>query len=245
MPSEGKKMTVEHDFRHLSVRFFKDGVLDELRTKVEGRPIYRDVDKVEIKIAGDRLNVFVAPANDVSSVAGQYGKHLTYAELHYKQYEAFKREEEYSVAGTPLSELVFLTEGNRKELRGINVHTAEALAGLEGSALKMLGAGGRILKNKATEFLALAADTAVYSKLNDENAELKARLDALEKAVVVTSNVTEFPVNDSHFAAWDSETIRCWIDEQGGAKPHHNCSRTKLIKLADALNEELALSKVI
>ena len=63
-------------------------------------------------------------------------------------------------AGTPLSELTFLSQGKRLELKALNIHTAEALASLDGGPLKMLGIGGREMKNQAAAYLAKAAGNA-------------------------------------------------------------------------------------
>ncbi len=228
------------DYNHLHVRFYNDAVIDEAATKEAGRPIYKDVEKAEIKIAGDKSTVLVVPAKDQSSVRDpETNQRLTYAQLHYKQYEAFKRQEEFFGSGTPLSELPFLTEGKRRELKAANVHTAEALAGLDGSNLNRLGMGARELKNKAQNFLDVASGSADFDKLSAENKALKARLDALEGKI----STNKESAKTSHFDDWDDETIRVWIVEQGGETPHHKCSRATLITKADELNNAIALKR--
>jgi hypothetical protein len=74
---------------------------------------------------------------------------VTYAEVYNEQYRKFKAGQQQTVSGTPLSEAPFLTEGKRRELRALNIHTVEQLAGLDGANLKTLGMGGREWKNQA------------------------------------------------------------------------------------------------
>jgi hypothetical protein len=237
----------EFDFKHLAVRFFNDSKLNKRKTAEQGRAIYDDIEMVEIRTAGDPKSTLVAPANGPSSVRHpDTNQRLTYAELHEGPYEAFKKGQKFIGSGTPLKELPFLTEARRKELEAANVYTAEALAGLDGTPLQRLGMGARELKNQAQAWLDKAAGTADATKLAAENAALSDRITQLEAMMNtgVTVHQTEvadadIPTAPSPFEDWDDDTIRLWIEEQGG-KAHHKAGHDKLVQTADELNAQLA-----
>jgi hypothetical protein len=240
---------MDYDFSHLHVEFFTDTTHNVRRSAEEGRPIYDDVENVRIRIAGDPKSVLVAPANSASSMRDPMtNERLTYAQLHRGPYEAFKRNEDYRGSGTPLSEITFLTASKRKELASFNIHTVEALAGLDGANLARLGMGGRELKTQAEAWLSKAAGSADITKLAAENETLRARLDAMEAMMNggTKSEPITGPENSagiSPFDDWDDETIRAWIVEQGGDNPHHKCSHDTLVAKADELNAALAAQK--
>jgi hypothetical protein len=234
------------DFSHLHVEFFTEAVHNKRKSVEEGRPIFDDVEKVRIRIAGDPKSVLVAPANSGSAMRDpQTNERLTYAQLHSGPYEAFKRNEAYVGSGTPLSELTFLTESKRKELAALNIHTAESLAGLDGANLNRLGMGARELKTQAEAWLSKATGSAGITKLAAENEALRARLDAMEAMMAgnAAPPAAPKPSDISPFADWDADTIRAWIVEQGGENPHHKCSLETLIAKADELNAAIAAQK--
>lgn len=240
---------MDHDLAHLHIEFFIEAVHNKRESVRQGRPIYDDIEKVRIRLAGDPKSVLVAPANSASSARNpETNERLTYAQLHYKHYEAFKKNEEYKGSGTPLSELTFLTASKRKELAGLNIHTAEALAGLDGANLNRLGMGARELKTQAEAWLANASGSADITRLAGENEALRARLDAMEammngKAPEPAKAEAPAPSGPSPFDDWDDDTIRAWITEQGGENPHHKCSHDTLVAKADELNAALAAQK--
>ncbi len=240
----------ELDFKHLAVKFYTDAKLNKRKTAEAGRAIYEDVEMVQIRIAGDPKSTICAPAHSPSSVRlADTNERLTYAQLHEGPYEAFKKGQEFFGTGTPLKELPFLTDARRKELEASNVYTAEALAGLDGSQLQRLGMGARELKNQAQAWLDKAAGSADVTKLAAENAALSDRIAQLEAMMATGQTVHQPEVADadiptaatpSPFQEWDDDTIRLWIEEQGGSKPHHKLGHDKLVALADELNEKLA-----
>lgn len=236
------------DFKHLHVEFFMDSKYNKRKSAEQGRPVYDDIEKVRIRIAGDPKSTLIAPAKSTSAVRDPVtNERLTYAQLHHGPYEAFKRNEEYRGTGTPLSELSFVTVAKRKELEALNIFTAEALAQLDGANLQRLGMGGRELKTQAEAWLSKAMGSADVTRLSAENEALKARLDAMEAMMNGNPNVPqEEKAGDppaSPFADWDDDTIRTWIVEQGGDNPHHKCSHDTLVAKADELNAALAAQK--
>jgi hypothetical protein len=142
-------------------RFFVNTMPNEAASKAKGRPVFQEMECIELRFAGNRQTVAVFPAHDVEpNATREKGEIVTYAQKYNDQYLKFKALEHQDVAGTPVSELPFLNEAKRRELRALNIHTAEALAALDGTPLKQLGMGGRELKNQAVAYLAAAEGTA-------------------------------------------------------------------------------------
>ena len=233
------------DFSHLHVRFYQDTKENKRESAEKGRPIFDDIEMVEIRIAGDPKSVLVAPAHSASSIRdGSTNLRLTYAQVHSDPYKAFKEGVEYIGSGTPISELSFITKAKAEELKRLNIHTAEALAGLDGTNLERLGIHGRELKNKAEAYLATAAGTADFTKLSGENAALKEQMAALQAQMELiqggkSETEQETEQAESPFASWQDEDIVNWIEANGGPKPHHKSNHDTIVAKADEWNAEL------
>lgn len=159
----------------LIVPFFKAAAVeDAVASKAAGRPIFNDLEVVEIRIAGDRNFAPTFPAQSMWQRID--GEEITYAERWPDAYARFKAGQEQVAHGTPLSELPFLTEARRAELRGLKVYTAEALASIDGKNLANLGPQGREMKNAAASYLDRASGSARDVALAAENEALRAEL---------------------------------------------------------------------
>lgn len=234
----------DYNYKHLHVTFFTEAVKDERKSAEIGRPQFDDVEFVRIKFVGDKQNELVAPAHDAGSMRNpETNERLTYAQQFYKHYEAFQRNAEVRGSGTPLEE-IGISQARIKELNASNVYTLEGLAGLDGSLLQKLGMGARDMKVKAEEYLAKANDNAGLNKLMDENADLRARLERMEKLLAPGATPEpEYDISKSPFGDWDGDTIKLWLEEQGAPKPHHSTGLPKLIRLADEWNAKLERDK--
>lgn len=161
----------------LVVPFFKSVAVEiPAESKKAGRPIYRDEEQVEIRIAGERNYAPTFPAHAVWKRVN--GEEITYAQRFADAYERFAANKEQVADGTPLSELPFLTEAKRATLRSLKVYTAEALATLDGKRLSALGPDARDMKNSAEAYLENARGAADVGALKAEIEELRAKLDA-------------------------------------------------------------------
>jgi len=161
-------------------------VLNPTKTAQEGRPIFDDIEVVEIRFPGSR-NYQPFPVHSEShKVDDPYtgaSRSVTYAERFRKQYEQFKAHEMQTKSGTPLAYVPFLTEARRAELHAQNIYTVEALAAVEGFELKSLGYQGRDLKNKAIEYISERKNAAPDMQMQAELEALRARNQALEDDV--------------------------------------------------------------
>lgn len=227
---------------HLHIEFKVLPIQNMEATRKEGRPIYDDVEHVEIKFVGDPKKVLVAPAHEKFTRDRQTGQWVSYAEAYHKHYEAFQSGQAIKGSGTPIDKLPFLTEGKCAELRALNIHTAEALAGLEGANLSKLGMYGRSLKNQAAEYISHAKETALETRLQAENDDLKARLAALEAAMntPAPAPAVEYTPN-THVRLmdeWTEAELKGFIKEQTGSAPRGQPARETLIAMAKKAHQD-------
>lgn len=156
---------------------------DPFASRKAGRPIFTDLEVCELHFPGDKQHKPVFPAH---SFAGwgedEYGnaEKITYAMKYNEQYLRFKEGRAQVADGTPLSELPFLTEGKRMELKALKIYTAEQLAALDGPNLKNLGQGGRTLKDQAQAFIETAMNSAGSVALAEENTLLRQQIAELK-----------------------------------------------------------------
>lgn len=160
--SDGDSARFAGDDR-LHVRFFTKPRLNPDKSNEANRAIYEDTVYVEIMMPGEKNNIVMRPA--WAQDFQRFPKH----------YAAFQEGAE-QVVGTPLTVLPFLSESQVEEFRYLNIRTVEQLAKLADSASQQV-MGAQDLKAKAQKFLdALNSNERVLA----ENAELKARIAALE-----------------------------------------------------------------
>jgi hypothetical protein len=220
----------------LVVIFKSIAVENPAKTLANGRPMYDDVEVVEIRFPG-RRDYSVFPATAFSDwVQDQFSGSMTkrtYAERFSHQYRQFKEHATQTKQGTPLAFAPFLTEGKRAELRALNVYTVEALSLIEGADLKNLGLEGRDLKNKATEYLAEAQKSAPGMQLQAELEALRARNEALEEdARAMAAKLAAEGSGDEMLDAMTDAQLKDWIHAQTGNRPVGNPVRKTLLRIA-------------
>ena len=231
--------------RHLHIEFKNVAVEDKAKSREAGRPIFKQQEQVHIRFVGDTKKELVAPAQEKCARDPSNGQWISYAQLYHKHYDAFKSGQEVAGEGTPIEELHFIDAAKRAELKALHVHTAEALAGLEGVNLSRLGMYGRELKEKARTYIEKAKDNALETRLTAENTELKARLEALEaqigaRVIPPLAPVGE-PINEPDtpagtvFENWDDAALKAFIKERSGAAPKGQPSHATLVRQAQEL----------
>jgi hypothetical protein len=221
--------------------FRNDVVKNPKKTAEAGRPIFDDIELVEIRHPGSK-DYGVYPAMEHSHwgedpMSGDLRK-ITYAERFSKQYQQFKTHQHQTKSGTPLDYLPFLTEAKRAELRALNIYTAEALLLIDGAELKNLGPGGRELKNKTAEFMENSNEAAKITKLEAELELMRAKNQVLEddlKAGVVPPK--EPP---SEYDGMTDTELREHIKALTGVAPKGHPNRKTLIRMAQEQKENVA-----
>ena len=216
------------------VALFKHhAVLNETKTLEAGRPIYDDIEVVEIRAPGSR-DFKVFPATAVShwetSPYDMAQTKVTYAERFSHQYRQFKSKALQTKSGTPLDHASFLSEGKRAEMRAQNIYTVEAMAAIDGAELKNLGPGGRELKNAAMEYIADSAGSAPNLRLQNELEQLRAKNAILEEDLANKKAIEAKAVGE--FEAMDLDQLREYIATNTGHAPHGSLNRKTLTRMA-------------
>jgi hypothetical protein len=220
------------DDRGVIATWRNDVVKNPKKSAEAGRPIFDDVELVEMRHPGSK-DTSVHPAWEGSHwgedpLTGEY-RRITFAERFAKQYQQFKAHHQQTKSGTPLDYLPFLTAAKVAELRALNIYTAEALSLIDGSDLKNLGPGGREMKNQAVAFLESSSDMAKVTKLEAELEAVRARNQVLEDDLKSQPAYKEPP---SEFDGMTDEQIKEHIKALTGTTPRGNPSRRTLIRMA-------------
>ena len=222
------------------VAVFRNGIVKNINKSTEaGRPMFDDIELVEIRCAGSK-DVGVFPAMEFShwddDLINGGQRQVTYAERFSRQYQQFKAQAQQTKSGTPLDYLPFLTEAKRAELRALNIYTAEALTIVDGAELKNLGAGGRELKNQAIAFMENSTDNARVTKLEAELAEMRAKNQVLEddlKLSAAKPAATEYD-------GMSDDQLRAHVKALTGVDPKGNLPRKTLIRMAQEQKDNVA-----
>ena len=166
---------------NLLVKFYIDSVQDDEATKEAGRPIFKEVEMVDIRVPGSR--------NNVVRIARLQDK-----ERFPRHYAAFKnRTSMEGIEGTPLAEWPLITRSRVEELAFLNVKTVEQLANMpDSNAQQIMGFYG--LKEQAKNWLEKANGIeALQEKIaarDDLIQQLSERLEALEAQSAPKKKVT-------------------------------------------------------
>ena len=150
----------------LAVKFFYKERQDKAKTAEAGRPIFKEVEHIDIRVPGKRDPQACRPATHADKQ--RFPRH----------YDAFKRRVELPEVGTPLAEWPKITRSQVEELSFLGVKTVENLINISDTNLGNF-MGGHDLKRKAKAWLELAdadAVTAERDTLLSEVAELKAQM---------------------------------------------------------------------
>lgn len=158
----------------LFVKFFTKQRKNETESLKEGRPIYKDVEYVDIKVPGNRTGGASRPATFKDKQ--RFPRH----------YAAYKQREEMPVEGTPLAEWPIMSRSQVEELSFHNVKTVEQLVAMSDSlASQFMGMNG--LKAKAKMWLEDSEETARINKiqsLESSNIEKAEKIATLESQVL-------------------------------------------------------------
>lgn len=161
----------------LVVKFYSRPVQQPFLTTREGRPIFNDVDYIQIFTPGNQLNIIdtIARPDHKARFAQQWAL-----------YQAGKVGDQ-QITGTPVSAWPFLTASQAEEFKALKFFTVEQIANASDEQLQRIGMTGgmnpHVIRDRAKAYLSAAAGTAPIEAQAQENAELKERLAAMEKQV--------------------------------------------------------------
>jgi hypothetical protein len=166
------KGTSEAD-KQLLVKFEKEAKRDPVASSKEGRPIFTEVEIIDIKVPGKRAAI-------VHRIA-TYADKSRFPE-HYKLFKERVEGAEDKIVGTPLAHYPAIPRTLVEELAFFNVFTVENLAGINDGDLGKFP-NGNTMKREAKEWLARAGNDSDVIGLKAELAKKDERLDKLEAQI--------------------------------------------------------------
>lgn len=149
-------------------RFYRDKAENGFKSAQEGRPVYDDVEMVEIIIPGQNQSI-------ATERVKQHHK-----ERWPSQYAAWKAGLEAVHDGSPLELWPPLTPAQIANLKALNVHTVEQLAAVDDQALGRIGMGARDLREKAKAYLTNAERGQALSQAMAKIATLEATIESMK-----------------------------------------------------------------
>lgn len=148
--------------------FYLHAVQNNFLSEKEGRPIFEDKLYIRIRSPGDRRNEVDREAKD--------GDKRRFP----RQWMLYNQGASQATTGTPLEEWPQMTPASVKNLKSMDIHTMEGLAAVTDGNLATLGMGARVLRDGAISYLERAKEGAGTRAMAAENADLRAKLEALE-----------------------------------------------------------------
>ena len=155
--------------KSLLVKFFVKPREDKAASALEGRPIFRDTEYIDIKIPGNRGSGACRPATEQDK--NRFPEH--YAK--FKQRVTDEMEE-----GTPLSEWAPMSRSTAEELAFFHVKTVEQLANMADVQVAKFK-GLFELQAKAKSWLKNAQEDRKFFEVEKEMGALRADNEALRK----------------------------------------------------------------
>ena len=157
--------------KNLLVKFFTKPRQDMAETEKQGRPIYKDVEYVDIKIPGNRNSGACRPATQADKQ--RFPDH----------YRAFKdRITEDYIEGTLLAEWPLISRSMAQELTFFHVKTVEQLATMaDGQAAKFMGLAG--IRQKAKTWLEAAKKDKPLWEMDEKIKAQAAEIEDLKQAL--------------------------------------------------------------
>jgi len=152
------------------VKFYVRPKLDEAASDEAGRPIYKDVDYVEIRVPGNQTNIIQRPVTDMDK------KRFAPA------YREFKSGETEQNIGTPLVEAPWITRSQVEELSYLRIRSLEQLANVNDDVCTRIP-GLFKLKQRAQNMVDKAEKSAPFIKMQAEYETLKDKLAAMENTI--------------------------------------------------------------
>lgn len=155
------------------VKFYREWVRNNFRSKQEGREVGEDRDFILIVSPGQ-------PKTEVRREAKDADK-ATYAH----EWEAYLAGKEHQQSGTPIELLPGLPRGMAQALKALYIYTIEQMAELPDVHLHKVGMGGGDLRRKAQEYITggKGAILEMQTRMEAAEAQARAQIEALQAQV--------------------------------------------------------------
>ena len=166
----------------LAVKFYKLPQEDKYATQQAGRPIFKEVDYLQIIVPGEGTTEVhkIVTEQDKMRFPIQWQRYVNSqgANEHYE--------------GTPLTEWTILNKAQVEELRALRFYTIEQVATASDQQLTKLnmaaGMSPFAFRDKAIAYLRMSKDAAEINKHEEEMAKLKAENDELNAKLAKLAN---------------------------------------------------------
>ena len=165
----------------LKIEFFIAYPPNQMETEKAGRLITGPMECVKIRQAGDDLTAAVHPVTDEIKLCFP---------MEYKQWESTKTND--FVSGTRLKDWPLMDPGTVQEMEFVGIRSVENLASVSDANIARF-TYGHSWRNKAQLWLEENKTTAPTKLLEAKNADLMARLEALE--ALIRNNANPAPAN--------------------------------------------------
>lgn len=154
--------------KKLHVRFYARPEMNAAKSRDAGRPIYEEVDFVEIMVPGDKHSVIDRLVRNLDK------------RRFSRQWAAYKEGRADQQSGTPLTSLPFMSGSKAEEYKFFNIVTAEQLAAAaDGSSAAQAIMGFNGDKQKANAYLQMAAGNAPILKMQQSLEEKDNQISAM------------------------------------------------------------------
>lgn len=176
----GTSLHVTHgEDNNLYVEFSMEAVEQTHESKLQNRPIFKDVPHILILFPGDKTKKIFRPVKDEDKF--RFPRH----------WQAFENQSAQTIEGTPVTEWSPLSKSEALEYKAMNVHTVEMLSNLSDTQLQNLPLGARARRDQAKAWLAKATDGAALSKISAENSDLRMEIERLKQMFAQFGKTTE------------------------------------------------------
>lgn len=172
------------------VTFEKRPVIDRTKELSQGVYGFRDVNMAFITRPGQRDTVEKEAEVWLAELATRAKDGFIPAQWppHFQAlYEAWKKGEEAPVNGTPITGWALLSPAEQKTILAVGIRSIEDLSTLSDEAVRAVGMGASVWKQKAIDWLRAAKDTgplvAELATLKRDNATLKEQNEAILKEI--------------------------------------------------------------
>jgi len=158
----------------LAVRFYTKPIHNEFESNLQGRPVFMDVDFVEILVPGDSTLTIDTPVHE---------SHKNRFPIQWARYQNNKTESQQ--IGTPVSAWPQLTPAQVEQLKALKFYTVESIASASDTQIGNIGMIGGMqphaFRDKAKMFLQVATDNSIANKQAAEISRLKEEQEARDK----------------------------------------------------------------
>lgn len=154
----------------LHVRFYSKTQMNAAKSRAAGRPIWEEIDYVEIMVPGDKHSIVDRQATPLD--IRRFARH----------YEAYKAGKTDQTIGTPLHALPFMSPAKAEEYKFFHITTAEQLAAAaDGSSAAAAIMGFQGDKQKAAAYLQMAAGNAPILQMQQALEEKDSQIAAMQE----------------------------------------------------------------